>query len=476
MFPSLAWLLQTQRFMESARDSYDLTVSERPLSGRSRRGFGRQGWRALVVAGLCAVPSLLTAQVANTFATETLSGWRLSIGMAESWDANLQFQSTSAAPSSGTRVRAEGARLWQGRRDRSLLSFGGGFVQYPQQPQLNQYAYELGASSTHQFSRRLSSELSARAISNLSNQSVANAGSGALLPGLYQVRSAQASAGVNYRISRRLDARISASEQTVVVGGLANGNGRVGARSAELTGRASRATTLGVLAEYQRSVIGATTVRLPRLAFRADQRLSPRFALAVVMGSTFASAGGGLAGGGSAGAGSAGAGSAGAGSAGAGSAGAGSAGGGSAGGGSAGGGASRPQLNGSGTLTFQDRTTELALDARRSVGQEFGQASNGVLLTNNVGLSYRRTFSHTLQIQARRSEAWTSGIAGATPPVRSSAASAELRYISRANVAFNLGAFAFRRVDQRASVSHGVSAGVAYSWSQLHMPPAIILP
>jgi hypothetical protein len=118
----------------------------------------------------------------------------------------------------------------------------------------------------------------------------------------------------------------------------------------------------------------------------------------------------------------------------------------------------------------------LALDARRSVGQEFGQASNGVLVTNNVALSYRRTFSHTTQIQARRSEGWTSGIAGVTSPVRSSSASAELRYTSRANVAFILGAFAFRRVEQRTSVSHGVSAGVGYSWSQLRMTPAIIQP
>jgi hypothetical protein len=127
---------------------------------------------------------------------------------------------------------------------------------------------------------------------------------------------------------------------------------------------------------------------------------------------------------------------------------------------------------GGAVLTVGDTRDLFTADYQRSVGQLFGRETPTLTRTDILGAGYRRTVRTGFDADARVQQAWSEEVGGRALGVRSSEGSVAMIYGLRSGLALSARAFLRRRASERTLVSHGVTVGVGYGWSQLRSMPA----
>ncbi len=380
---------------------------------------------------LCSLlPTVIRAQLASgPFGSGVVSGWRLTTAAGGGWDQNVQFLDGVGINATSLNARAEGARLWQGRRNRVEAVLGGGLVRFPQNSALDQRSFNVLANVDRTFSELTSGQFQAGYASSFLNRSLIGVGTGlgtqpgVLLPRFIQARTSSVSGRLERRLSRQLIARFSASGQQSSTEAEGFPDGRFAALSAELAKQLSVETTVGVAAEYQYSKFGEITANLPiarvNVLHVLASGLTARAFAGVALGTGFE--------------------------------------------------ASVPnRLFGGASLGMRRNWGELAADVQRAVGQQFGLESSSILVTNSAALGYTRLMTRKLTLAANASYGSTSDPTGQTfTSAKFAEFTTSARYTIPNGPAFSLVGFVRQREDLESIRSYGGTLTVDYTWSQL---------
>lgn len=360
--------------------------------------------------------------------SDVRAGWQYGIGVGGEWNSNLQLAPSGAADGLATaRLRAEGSRIWESRRDRLSLTAGGALIRVPDRPQFNRESYDVGVSGLHRFSRRAGASASARAQSELTNRAISSFGDGALLPGYLIARSQEGSSNIAYALSRRATASAAISAQRVRIEGGQVSRGQRASAAATLSYRQSRHTSVGAQVGYQHSELDSVAIRIPELTGRLEHQLAERLSVSLNAGASRL--------------------------------------------------ASEQQnaatfLTGASSVRYRGAEGDLAVNAQRTVGQEFGRQTAAAQITNGVSLILSRRLGIGWRLSGDLTQQWSRSTSDDRATVRSTIGSLLAGYAMRTGPRFDVSAFAARRAAAFRSQAYGVSAGVTYNWASLQQQSA----
>lgn len=414
----------------------------------ARRTVTQVGATLLAVVGAAITARSAHAQGLGPFDAQTASGWRLTTGVAQTWDSNVRFARPDGPSDFTTRTRAEGARLWRTPLTRVALVASGAVVRFQELRDLDRRAYDVSAQGTHTFSRRASGSLDYHTRSDLTNRSITVSGEGPLLAGLVAARTHEAIGGFAYRATRLVSTRAAARYQNVAFDLPTLAGGWLAAAGTGVSVRQSRATTLAADYEFRRSTTAGRAADAHQLFGTADHQLASRVSARLTVGvaATTAPQPGSLTvptplpGGVPATPARAG----------------------------------RNSLTGvgGGTLRYTSTRGLASLEYQRSVGQVFGRETATVLTSDVVALGIQRVLTTSVQVDAAARYAWSGSTSAGQRAIRSAETTASARYLLPAGLVLGVGAVWRRRDDLLAINSHGLTLGLGYAWSQLRSMPA----
>ncbi|MES3035094.1 MAG: hypothetical protein V4813_13945 [Gemmatimonadota bacterium] len=391
-------------------------------------------WLVLTRALVSCLPAIgpvarLGAQGTSGGATSDVrAGWQYGIGVGGEWNSNLQLAPSGAADGLTTaRLRAEGSRIWETRRDRVALTAGGALIRVPERPEFNRESYDVGVSGLRRFSRRASASAAARAQQELTNRAITSFGDGALLPGYLIARSQEGSSNIAYALSTRTTAAAAVGAQRVWIEGGQVSRGQRATAAATISHRQSRRTTVGAQLGYQRSELDSIAIRIPDVTGRLEHQLAERLSVNLIAGASRLASGQQDA---------------------------------------------ATFLTGASSIRYRSAEGDVALNAQRTVGQEFGRQTAAAQITNGVSLILSRRLGIGWRLSGDLTQQWSQSTAADRATVRSTIGSLLAGYAMRSGPRFDVTAFAARRSAAFRSQAYGVSAGVTYSWASLQQQSA----
>jgi hypothetical protein len=384
--------------------------------------------RARCVAGMfgmllgAARPECAGAQALSPFAANVTSGWRLSAGIGQLWESNVRFRDTASVGDLTTRANVFGAGLWRSALGHVALEASGTVVRFQRLTALNQSAYDLALRGERRLGRRAIGSLALELQSDVTDRSLIPEGDGTLLGALVTMRSNAASGALAYRAAPHVTISGGARYQTASFSDPTLAGGRLAVVSGELARQQTRTTDIGLAYELRRSSSGGRTVDAHQLAGRLGRRVGERLTAQLLAGVSTAHSRD----------------------------------------------AATPvELTGEMTLALRTGRGQWSADARRTVGQVFGNTSSGLFTSELLGGGYVRRLSRQLVFDAHGREGWNTPLAVDLPAVRSREGTVGLRYTLPTGLDVAVGVFARRRDDLRAVSNNGVTVGFGYGWSQL---------
>ncbi len=370
------------------------------------------------------LPRVMQAQLGASSAP-TVAGWEGSIDAGGTWNSNFLLQEGNELAGVTSRLGGRASRVWLGPRRRLALTAAGSLGRLPGTVSTNQAAYDVGISMDRQVSRRAAGRVEAAARSDIITRGLNGSEVGTPLRGIIRARTVSAATNLTYAIARQLGSQVAVSTQRVVAEGVtdfAATTGQLVTAGADVTYRSSMRSTFGVGFAYQRSSIDSLVVNLPQVVVRADHRLGARFGLQAFLGTAL-------------------------------------------------GGAAQSSIlsrfNGGATLGFADTWGAITLSARRTVGQEFARDTPALQVGDNISLAVDRRLGRAFSLAGGASLGQTKGLGFAGREIRNAQATAQLGYTPRSGPRYTAGVFLLRLRDISTVDNYGVSAGLAFDWSQL---------
>jgi hypothetical protein len=126
---------------------------------------------------------------------------------------------------------------------------------------------------------------------------------------------------------------------------------------------------------------------------------------------------------------------------------------------------------GGAVLRLHRTRDRLDAEYQRSIGQLFGRETPELFTTDAVSLAYDRAVTTGLHLRALARQVWGVQRGAADHRLQTTEGLAELRYLARRGLVYNLSVLTSRRADVLTVDGRRVTLGVGYGWSQLRSIP-----
>jgi opacity protein-like surface antigen len=342
--------------------------------------------------------------------------WMVALDLEQGWESNVRLSQTDDRGDFHGRVGVVAARMWQTDRTRIALTGGGGATLFRELTDQNRATYTVGAGVDRRLTRRLDGRLGVTYQTAFTRGLATTATAGLELP-LILAHTKEATGGASYRLSPTatvaLESRYTdvSFDSTLLVGGRTIVSRLMASR------QVSPATTLALGYEHQLSssrdgdanghtMFGEWRLRTGRAM---TARLMAGAAWAQSLGSSSAS-----------------------------------------------------PLSAVGAAELRAQFVSDALEAslQRSVSQGFGLGR--VIGTTRLAAGYDRRLTRDVSVSLRGEHAWSGDPADPRFSLHSGDGTLDVRWQLARNVVATVGAFARRREQGAQITSYGTQTGVVY--------------